>query len=104
MTETAPVVACNTFTKLRFGTVGPPVPGVEVSIAPDGEILARGDNVMNGYFKKDAETAEALAGGWFHTGDIGFIDGDGFLTITDRKKDLIVTAGGRTSLPSRSKT
>lgn len=99
LTETSPVLACNTFEKMKFGAVGPPVPGVEIKIAPDGEILAKGPNVMKGYYKKEQETREAFEDGWFKTGDIGHIDGEGFLVVTDRKKDILITAGGKNVAP-----
>jgi long-chain acyl-CoA synthetase len=125
MTETATVVSYCTLEHHRFGTVGRPLPGCEVRIAPDGEVLIRGANIFGGYYKNDGATAAAFGDGvdtggnsggdahtgpdspdgvtrqgWLHTGDLGSLDEDGYLSITGRKKDIIITAGGKNITPA----
>src|SRR5690606_14615720 len=101
LTETSPVISVNKYESSgrRIGTIGPPIQNVEVKIAEEGEILARGNNIMIGYYKGPELTAEALRDGWFHTGDIGeWVEGK-FLEITDRKKEMFKTSGGKYVAP-----
>jgi long-chain acyl-CoA synthetase len=100
LTESSPVIAVNRPYNYKFGTVGHTMPGVEVKIAPDGEILAYGPNIMQGYYKNKAETEKTVKNGWLHTGDIGVFDAEGFLMITDRKKSLFKTTSGKYIAPT----
>jgi long-chain acyl-CoA synthetase len=100
LTESAPVISFNRKDAYRLDSVGLPIPGVEVRIAADGEILTRGPHVMKGYWKDSQATAEAIEDGWLHTGDLGRLDADGFLYVTGRKKDLLVLSNGKKVAPS----
>ena len=100
-TETAPLVSCNPPRRIKLDTVGPPCAGVEVRVAADGELLVRGPNLMSGYWNDAAATAAAIRDGWLHTGDVGELDADGYIRITDRKKDFIKNSGGDMIAPAR---
>ena len=100
-TEAGPVISCNLPGRIKIDTVGPPLDGVRLRIAADGEILVAGDNVMKGYWNDPDATAHALEDGWLHTGDVGMIDADGYLRITDRKRDFIKNSGGEMISPAR---
>jgi len=100
-TEAAPVIACNPPRKVKLHTVGPPLHRCEVKLAPDGELLVRGPHVMKGYWRMPEHTAETIKDGWLHTGDLAHIDAEGYIQITDRKKDIVVLSGGDTLSPAR---
>ncbi len=100
MTETSTAATISTAEEFKFGTIGKPFPGCEVKIADDGEILVRGPNIFQGYYKNEEATRETLVDGWLHTGDLGEIDPEGFIKITGRKKDIIITAGGKNITPA----
>ena len=104
LTESSPVISFNRKARHKHGTVGPPLPGVEVRIGDDGEVLSRGPHIMKGYWKNPQATAETVRDGWLHTGDLGELDADGFLKITGRKKELLVLSNGKKVVPrTRSK-
>jgi long-chain acyl-CoA synthetase len=100
MTETSTVATANRTEDFRFGSVGKPIDGTEVKIADDGEVLLSGPNIFKGYYKNKEATEDTLVDGWLHTGDLGSVDEDGFLYITGRKKDIIITAGGKNITPA----
>ncbi|MAW02109.1 MAG: long-chain fatty acid--CoA ligase, partial [Candidatus Pelagibacter sp.] len=101
LTETSPVVSCNPINDIKIDTVGIPLKNVKVKIASDGEILVQGENIMLGYWNNEKATNDIIKNNWLYTGDIGVLDNDGFLKITDRKKDIIVSSGGDNISPSK---